>query len=119
MTALYCWPTCVKHSEVTRPYLHRQHLIHCKHAMLVVYLPMGAGRRERYGRRPRSPVTAPKLTKRADVVRITRRTALLSARSSPRNAVAKGADVFIAGVGTCHASVLSLVGCGVDHAAKP
>lgn len=77
--------------------------------MLSVDVPMGARRKgRRYGRRLPMPVTAPKLTKRADVVRNTRRTALLSARSSPRNAVAKGADVFIAGVGTCRASVLSL-----------
>ncbi len=58
-------------------------------------------RRARRAPARRAPVTAPKLTKRADVARNTRRAQPLSARSCPRNAVANGADVSISAAGTC------------------
>ena len=50
----------------------------------------------------RMPVTAPKLTKRAEVTRNVRRTAPLSGRTMSRNATENGADVLMSAVGTCH-----------------
>ena len=51
--------------------------------------------------RGRAPVTAPKLTKRAEVTRNTRRAAPLSGRTMSRNATENGADALICAVGTC------------------
>jgi len=65
------------------------------------FLERGALAKGAPGSGRRAPVTAPKLTKRADVARNTRRAQPLSARSWPRNAVANGADVSMSAVGTC------------------
>ncbi len=80
----------------------------------------GAGRAcdQRAGLRRGAPVTAPKLTKRADVARNTRRAQPLSARSWPRNAVANGADVSMSAAGTCPRAQ-RLVGASMEALAKP